>query len=84
MKKVFAIYDSKAEGFELPATFLAKGEALREFQDAVNNNQTKYGKHPEDFTLFELGDYDEHKGLLIPSKTITSLGVGIEFVKKAE
>lgn len=68
MKTVFTIYDSKVNHYWDPVVFLNKGEALRTFEEGVNRrNQdgsaaSLIGQHPQDFTLFEIGYYDELTG----------------------
>jgi hypothetical protein len=59
MLKMFVIYDSKIEAYLPPMFFKATGEALREFSDAVNKVDTPFHKHAPDFTLFEVGEYDD-------------------------
>lgn len=65
MKKIFCVRDNKSKCFPQPM-FLAyaPGEALRGFQDVVNDDKSQLCKHPEDYTLYELGDYDMEKGVI--------------------
>lgn len=76
--KMFAIFDSKAEAYIPPFFCPAVGQATRSFSDAVNSNSHQFGKHPYDFTLFLLGEFDDHTGIVdwVPPK---SLGNGVEF-----
>lgn len=80
--KVYSIFDSKLEAYMLPQCRRSRGEVLREFTDAVNNDNPDngIGKHPEDFHLFEIGEYDDQTGM-VQSCTPVSLGCAIEFVK---
>jgi len=77
--KVFTVYDSKAECYLQPFCAVSRGAAIRMFTDSANNEQHQFSKYPADFTLFELGDYDEctAKYTLLP--TPVSLGLAIEF-----
>jgi len=50
--KMFSCYDSKAEAYMQPFFMNAKGQALRAFADLVNDGQSQFSKHPEDFVLF--------------------------------
>lgn len=79
MPKIFAIYDSKVESYGRPMFFLTKGEALRSWSDIINDDKSAFHKHPEDFTLFELGEFDETSGKIQQLPTPVSLGVAIEF-----
>ncbi len=76
---VFAVFDSKSEMFNQPMFFKAKGEALRAFEDEANRPDSAIFKHPGDYTLFLIGDYNVDTGLLTPMPTPTSLGLGVEF-----
>ncbi len=76
---VFAVYDSKSEMFNQPMFFKAKGEAIRAFQDEANRPESAIFKHPGDYTLFLIGDYNIDTGLLTPMSTPTSLGLGLEY-----
>lgn len=46
-----------------------KGLAIRAFTETANGGETQIALHPEDFTLFHLGEWDDHNALfegLIP------------------
>lgn len=77
--KVFSVYDAKAFAY-LPPFFIAeKGMAARAFSEAVENPQHQFGKHPEDFTLFYLGEFDDQtgyfEGQVAPEVVTTALAV---------
>lgn len=80
--KLFSIHDAKAEFHQNPFFARTKEEAKRLFAQAVNdtapNNQ--FNQSPADFTLFEVGNFDEVSGELTPLPK-TSLGNGLEFKK---
>ena len=80
---IFTIYDSKAETFNAPFFMTNEPQAVRGFSDAVNNPETPYGKHPEDYTLFLIGEYDDTTAEII---TIApkSIGVGVIFVNPSD
>jgi hypothetical protein len=57
--KVFTIFDS-AVGAYLPPFFArSKGEALRSFTEACNDEKTNFCKYPLDYSLMYLGEYDD-------------------------
>lgn len=81
MLKIYTVYDSKAECYLQPFYCKSKGDALRSFAEIANDKQAQIGKYPEDFTLFELGSWDESTCLFSIHKGSIALGCAIEFVK---
>jgi len=63
MLKVFSIYDIKAETYMEPVSARAIGEGIRNFEDALTDNRSSLSKHPDDFILYELGEFNEDTGL---------------------
>lgn len=84
LMSVFAIYDAGIMTWKPPMFCRAKGEILRWWIEMVNNGQTDLSKHPQDYTLFDIGTWDDEGCKFDLHKTPISLGVAIEFVKKAE
>lgn len=62
---VFAVRDRAADSFGAPFVQVARGQAIRSFSDEINraapDNQLYL--HPDDFDLFELGEFDDSTGL---------------------
>lgn len=79
--KLFSVYDSKVEAYMQPQFYRSKGEALRAYESAVNSKDTQFNTHPEDFTLFYIGEYDDQTATLTQPKTPESLGVALEYKK---
>lgn len=65
--KVLAVRDERTESFGNPIFVRHVGEGTRSFIDEVNREDSQFGKHPEDFALYELGLYAEETGLLVPN-----------------
>jgi lipoprotein signal peptidase len=80
--KIFSIYDSKAEAYNSPFYMQTQSLAIRAFTDEANNVDSQIGKHPADFTLFYMGEYDDHTASFNLEDTKISLGVASEFVGK--
>ena len=59
---VVAIRDSAVDTFNRPLFVPALGYATRLFADEVNNRESPMNKHPEDYELFHLGDWDDQSG----------------------
>lgn len=76
MIKTFSIYDSKADAYALPIFYTNRGVAIRALQAHKQKNpDDAYIKNSEDFTLFEIGEYDEHTGFLEVYPAKQSIGV---------
>lgn len=63
--KVFAIFDTKAKSFLPPFYLPEQGMAVRAFADGINDVTHQFGKHPEDYALFQLAAFDDVKGIFI-------------------
>lgn len=77
--KMYCVYDSKISAYMHPMFFRSNGEALRAFAAAVNDPSHGFNKHPEDYTLFELGSFNDDKATVTMLSSPASLGVAIEF-----
>ena len=77
--KVYSIFDSKIEAFLQPFCAQTKGQAIRMFTDSVNDPQTMFSKHPEDYVLFELGSWFDDSGRYAVHTAPVSIGIAIEF-----
>lgn len=66
MSKVYyAVFDRKAEMYSQPFLEIKDGTAIRAVQDIViNNKDHAFAKHPSDFSLHRLGEYDEATGVI--------------------
>lgn len=59
---VCAVYDSAAECFGRPFFVAGKGVAIRSFRDEVNNKESTMYAHPDDYTLYYFGEFDDSMG----------------------
>ncbi len=62
--RLFTIFDTKAKAYLPPFCLGEVGQAIRHFGDSVNNKESAFNKHPEDYTLFEIGVFDDNKGMV--------------------
>lgn len=81
-QKLYSVYDSVAETWGKPFPMKNKGEAIRGFAQACSDPQTALYQNPEDYTLFEIGEWDEDNGNLIMHDAKVSCGVAIEFITR--
>ncbi len=80
LHNVFAVYDSKSEAYLQPFFMPTKGSALRAISDCVNDAQHQFAQHPEDYTLFHLGTFEDNSGVWGLNSTPASLAVCIELL----
>ena len=66
MSKVYyAVFDRKAEMYSQPFLEIKDGTAIRAVQDIViNDKKHAFAKHPSDFSLHRLGEFDENTGVI--------------------
>ncbi|WNK13972.1 MAG: nonstructural protein [Microvirus sp.] len=66
--RAYSVFDKKLVCYSRPWFVLNDAVAVREFGDAVNdpNPSNQWRKHPEDFTLCNLGNFDDSTGEFIP------------------
>lgn len=76
--KIFTVYDSKIETYMQPFFMQSKGAALRAWSDTVADETTQFAKHPGDYTLFEIGEYDDEKATLTNYDVKINLGTALE------
>lgn len=60
--KVLAVFDKKTATYGQPFTVRHVGEALRDWDHLRKDSETKFGKNPEDFDLFQTATYNEEFG----------------------
>lgn len=62
--KVFSVFDTKLAVFGNPWFDQRVESAIRAFTDAVNSpgDNNMWNKHPEDFSLYLLGEFDNDTG----------------------
>ena len=67
--KIYTIYDSKVSAYVIkPFCAQSKGSVVRELFDVVNgtDKSAPIAKHPHDYSLFEIGTFDDITGVLSP------------------
>lgn len=62
---IFSVYDEKAQAYNTPFFQAHIGQAIRSFSDLVSDTKTTLNKHPEDYSLYHIGDYDDTNGKIV-------------------
>lgn len=76
LHKIYSIFDSAAAMYQRPFTAKSHGEVTRSFQDVCLDADHEIGKHPEDYTLYTLGTFNDGTGEIVgfpPEKIATAL-----------
>lgn len=76
--KVYAIFDAAVGAYMHPMFFQSHGQVIRAWLDACNDVSTSFYKHPADYTLFQIAEYDEESGVLQSLEAKISLGTALE------
>lgn len=61
----YSVFDHKTVVYGVPFFAPTDGSAVRSFQDLAHDLNTTVGRHPGDFALFCVGEYDDQKGVLL-------------------
>lgn len=64
MKVIVSLKDTAARVFGVPFVVQAAAQAVRSLRDEVNSKESTSDvcKHPDDFELYEVAQFDEHSG----------------------
>lgn len=78
LQKMYAIYDQAVGAYLNPFFMRSRGEAVRSFGQAVSDPKSAFHSHPADYTLFEIGQYDDVTGIVEPWDAKVNLGTALE------
>lgn len=79
---VCAVRDAKADAFGQPFFAQQRGIAVRSFADECSRSDSGLNKHPEDYALFVLGEYDDLTGALVSCQPV-QIAHALDYVKQA-
>jgi len=72
----YAVLDLKGDAFASPFFLHTDAIAIRTFNDAISDPSHPMSKHPEDYVLYRLGDFNDQDGSLVPVERPVSLMSG--------
>ena len=81
--QIFSVYDTIAKAWLPPFYYHNEGLAIRTFADCVNSEQHQFGANPSDYTLFHIGEWDDHDGKITPTEP-ESIGNGTKFIRQEQ
>ncbi len=85
MKKVYSIRDNKMETFGTLVYIDNDAVAVRMFGDLIlGDKESLMGKHPADFGLYKLGEFDDNTGKMVNLDAPSLLAIGSDFLNRKE
>ena len=77
--QAYTIYDVASGTYMRPFFSQADGQAIRGFKDISLDENHEVGKHPEDYTLYQVGTFNDTTGKL-DGEAIEKLATGLEMI----
>jgi len=78
----YTIYDVASGTYMRPFYSEADGQAIRGFKDISQDAEHEVGKHPEDYTLYRIGDFNTTTGKMT-GEELEKLATGLEMVAES-
>lgn len=63
---MYSLFDNKALTYSPPFFVATDGAAIRMVTDICNDLDTQIGRHPSDFSLFQVGTFSDGNGSVEP------------------
>lgn len=80
--RCYSVFDLKVGAFAAPFFMRSNAEAIRAFSDTVNDSSTSLNRHPEDYCLYCIADWDDASGELSALEPSEMLGKAIEYLER--
>jgi len=77
--RVMSIYDSGVSVFGTPFHVNHVQHGIRYFQTLARHEKSDVSRFPSQFTLFELGEFDDQNGVITMHSAPVSLGLASSF-----
>ena len=61
--KIFGVRDRAVDSFGQPIFAVAAGAVVRSFTDEIQKDGTEFNRHPDDYDLYELGEFEQSTGV---------------------
>lgn len=78
---LFSIYDEKAHAYLPPFTLPRSDMAIRTFADCINSDSHAFARNPGDYSLYEIGMFDDSTGEITTHAVRINHGVGLSYKK---
>lgn len=77
---IASVYDHKTKEFAKPFSCQSRGEVMRSWQGACNDESLPFGKFPDDFRCMVLGTFDTDTGKIEQFDQPDLIGSARDFV----
>lgn len=84
LHRIFSVYDTKSEAYLQPFFMSTSGQAIRAITDCANDPNHQFGRHPADYTLFDLGQFDDNHATWDLKETPVALVKCLELLDRAD
>lgn len=78
---MYAIKDRQLDAFMLPFPAQTNGAAIRSFGNHTKEEGHPVAQHPDDYSLYHLGDYDDQVGKMTSLETPVKIAEASDFTK---
>lgn len=79
--KIYSTFDAKLKTFTHMFTTSHTGQALRMWEQECNDPKSMLSKYPTDFVLYEVGVFDQDKGMIEPHSPIHQVATALDYKK---
>jgi len=79
--EIFTIYDDATKIFMSPFFSHTANSAIRSIVTQLKDPNSMLAQNPGDFTLYSLGTYDDHSGLVVPSTPPFRIGILTDYLE---
>ena len=79
---LYCVFDSASGVYDRPFCAQSDGAAIRSFGDIASDAEHPIGKHPECYSLYRVGEFDDNAGALVAEDAIC-IGKAHELVAAA-
>lgn len=80
--KLYSIRDLKADAFAAPWVAANDYVAVRMVMDSMDDGKSMLSRHPEDYELWQVGDWNERTGVISPYRELRTSIVGLTLVEE--
>lgn len=84
ISKVYTVFDTAVGAYLTPFYAPTRAMAIRMFSESCDDPSHSFHKYPDQYALFELGDYDNETAGFALYNAPQSLGLAQEFRSKAK